>query len=68
MAQPQLARITCPQCNACYNSESDLLTHMGVAHRMGRGTPSFQSREPDPEAESYGCTQPEVNEETGSED
>ncbi len=43
MAQPQLARITCPQCNACYNSESDLLTHMGVAHRMGRGKPSFQS-------------------------
>ena len=33
MAQPQLARITCSQCNACYNSESELRDHMQATHR-----------------------------------
>lgn len=58
MAQPQMARITCPQCNACYSSETDLLTHMGVAHRMGRGKPAFQASEPHAAAESYGNSEP----------
>jgi len=33
MAQPQMARITCSQCNAFYNSESELCDHMQATHR-----------------------------------
>ena len=33
MAQPQVARITCNQCNAWYNSERELRDHMRTAHR-----------------------------------
>jgi hypothetical protein len=33
MAQPQMARITCSQCNACYNSETELRDHMQATHR-----------------------------------
>ena len=33
MAQPQLGRITCGQCNGWYNSERELRDHMQVAHR-----------------------------------
>jgi hypothetical protein len=33
MAQPQPGRITCGQCNGCYNSESELRNHMQTAHR-----------------------------------
>ena len=33
MAQPQVARITCSQCNGWYNSESELRDHMQTAHR-----------------------------------
>ena len=33
MAQPQVARITCSQCNAWYNSEHALRDHMRTAHR-----------------------------------
>jgi hypothetical protein len=33
MAQPQVARITCSQCNGWYNSERELRDHMQVAHR-----------------------------------
>ena len=33
MAQPQMARITCSQCNAFYNSESELRDHMQATHR-----------------------------------
>jgi hypothetical protein len=33
MAQPQAARITCPQCDGWYNSESELRNHMQTAHR-----------------------------------
>jgi hypothetical protein len=33
MAQPQAARITCPQCNGWFNSESELRDHMQSAHR-----------------------------------
>ena len=34
MAQPQMARITCVQCNAFYNSERELRDHMHTAHRL----------------------------------
>ena len=34
MAQPQMARIVCPQCNASYNSERELRAHMQMAHRL----------------------------------
>jgi hypothetical protein len=33
MAQPQLARITCTECNGWYNSERELRAHMLTAHR-----------------------------------
>jgi hypothetical protein len=33
MAQPQVARITCSQCNGWYNSESELRDHMQSFHR-----------------------------------
>jgi hypothetical protein len=35
MAQPGMARITCSQCNAWYDSESELREHMKTAHRGG---------------------------------
>jgi hypothetical protein len=35
MAQPEMARITCSQCNAWYDSESELHEHMKTAHRRG---------------------------------
>jgi hypothetical protein len=33
MAQAQVARITCSQCNGWYNSERELRDHMQTAHR-----------------------------------
>ncbi len=33
MAQPQVARITCSQCNGWYASEGELRDHMQAAHR-----------------------------------
>jgi hypothetical protein len=35
MAQPEMARITCSQCNAWYDSERELHEHMKTAHRGG---------------------------------
>jgi hypothetical protein len=32
MAQPQMARIACGQCNGWYNSERELRDHMQSAH------------------------------------
>ena len=32
MAQPQVARITCSQCNGWYDSERELWDHMKAAH------------------------------------
>jgi hypothetical protein len=34
MAQPQLARIACAQCNAYYNTERELRDHMRMVHRV----------------------------------
>jgi hypothetical protein len=34
MAQPKMARITCSQCNAWYDSERELGEHMKTAHRV----------------------------------
>jgi len=33
MAQAEMARITCRQCNALYNSERELHDHKKTAHR-----------------------------------
>jgi len=33
MAQPQMAPITCNQCNGWYGSERELRAHMQAAHR-----------------------------------
>ena len=33
MAQPQVARITCSECNGWYNSERELRDHMQTFHR-----------------------------------
>ena len=50
MAQSQAARITCPQCNGWYNSESELRDHMQTAHRRFVSEQStFQ----------HGCPQPD---------
>jgi hypothetical protein len=35
MAQPQMARITCRECNAWWNSERELRDHIQMAHRRG---------------------------------
>jgi hypothetical protein len=40
MAQPQLARITCTECNGWYNSERELRAHMLTAHRRFLSEPS----------------------------
>jgi hypothetical protein len=50
MAQPQMARITCSQCNAFYNSESELGDHMQATHRR------FVSEQSPPQS---GGTQPD---------
>jgi hypothetical protein len=36
MAQPEIARIVCSQCNAWYDTERELRDHIETAHR-GRG-------------------------------
>jgi hypothetical protein len=41
MAQPQMARITCSQCNAWYNSERELRDHMHTAHRQASAEQSW---------------------------
>ncbi len=44
MAQPQMARITCSECNARCNSERELRDHMQMAHRRccpEQGLPPF---------------------------
>jgi len=35
MAQPEMARITCSQCNAWYDSQRELREHMKTGHRGG---------------------------------
>src|ERR1700733_14629354 len=34
MPQPRMARMTCSECNAWYNSERELLDHKKIAHRQ----------------------------------
>jgi hypothetical protein len=34
MAQPEMARITCSECNSWYASERELWDHMQEVHRM----------------------------------
>jgi hypothetical protein len=50
MAQPQVARITCSQCDGWYDSERELRDHMQTAHRR------FVS---DQSASQAGNTQPD---------
>jgi hypothetical protein len=45
MAQPQMGRITCIQCNAWYNSERELREHMKTAHREGRSERGSSQRD-----------------------
>jgi hypothetical protein len=40
MAQPQMARITCSECNGWYDSEHELHDHMQAAHRRFVPEPS----------------------------
>jgi len=50
MAQPQVARITCSQCNGRYDSERELRDHMRTAHRRfvpEQGTFSHGGTQPD---------------------
>src|SRR5229473_5584443 len=50
MAQPQLARITCSQCNGFYDSERELRDHMQAVHRRfvsEQGTLQHGGTQPD---------------------
>jgi hypothetical protein len=40
MAQPNVARISCSQCEGSYNSERELSEHMHAAHRRCFSEPS----------------------------
>jgi hypothetical protein len=40
MAQPQVARISCSECEGLYNSERELSDHMHAAHRRCVPEPS----------------------------
>ena len=50
MAQPEPARITCNQCNAWYNSETELRDHMRTAHRVFVSEQSSQEAETQPDS------------------
>jgi hypothetical protein len=45
MAQPQVARITCSQCNGWYDSESELRDHMLATHRRSVSEQSNSSHD-----------------------
>jgi len=50
MAQPQMARITCTECNSWYESERELRDHMQTAHRRFVSEPSvFQNDSTQPD-------------------
>lgn len=51
MAQPQMAQITCSECNAWYNSERELLDHKKTAHR-GFGSEQSGSQPGDTQPDS----------------
>ena len=50
MAQPQVARIICSECNGFYASETDLWEHMQEVHRRSvSGLRTLQHRDTEPE-------------------
>jgi hypothetical protein len=75
MAQPQMARITCSECNARCNSERELLDHMQMAHRRccseqvqtngakQGGTTSFLAEQESEMSKLYGRTPADQQEE-----
>jgi hypothetical protein len=44
MAQPEVARITCRECNSFYASETELWEHVQEMHRRGAQGKSFANR------------------------
>jgi len=58
MAQPQIARITCSQCGASYDSEHELRDHIEAAHRQAGSEKTSDVRtaaeRPDEEKETGG--------------
>jgi hypothetical protein len=48
MAYPQVARITCSECEGWYNSERELSDHMHAAHRRCISEPSALPDSPKP--------------------
>src|ERR1022692_4949196 len=51
MAQPQVARITCSECNGWYDSERELCEHMQRAHRrFVSGESTFQHGDTQPDS------------------
>jgi hypothetical protein len=44
MAQPEVARITCRECNSFYASEIELWEHVQEMHRRGAQAKSFSNR------------------------
>jgi hypothetical protein len=61
MAQPQVARITCSQCNGFYNSESELRDHMQSFHRrFGSQQGTFQQGGAKPGREPHLTAKPKT--------
>jgi hypothetical protein len=56
MAQPQMARTTCSQCNAWYSSEGDLRDHMRTAHRAFGSEQSLPPSSVQADSAKQGCT------------
>jgi hypothetical protein len=56
MAQPHMARITCSQCNAGYNSERELRDHLRMAHREFGSEQSLPPSSVQADRTNQGCT------------
>jgi len=62
MAQPQLARITCSECNSSYESERALCDHLQRAHRRSlfeQSTPQPRGAQPDSFTNQMGTSKEE---------
>ena len=55
MAQPQMARIACSQCNAWYGSDRELRDHMQTAHRKSVSENSLPPSSAPADSAKQGC-------------
>jgi hypothetical protein len=63
MAQPQMARIVCSQCNASYSLDRELRDHMQTAHRKVEAENSLPPSSVQADNAKQGCTTSFVMEE-----